>query len=81
MDGPDLARSRTGTEVLYLRGSLVFEELNYRRWEWRFSCVDELNRQAAERYGCVFEGTLRQQIGTKGRTRHTCVDSIVDGQW
>jgi RimJ/RimL family protein N-acetyltransferase len=81
MYGPDLARSRAGTEVLYLLGNLVFEELNYRRCEWRFNSVNEASRRAAERYGFVFEGTLRQHMIVRGRNRDTCIYSIVDGEW
>jgi len=79
--GPDLARSREGTEVLCLLGTFVFEELGYRRWEWRFNSLNEASRKAAERYGFVYEGRLRQHMIVKGRNRDTCIYSLVDTEW
>ena len=79
--GPDLARSREGTEVLCLLGTSVFEELGYRRWEWRFNSLNEASRKAAERYGFVYEGRLRQHMIVKGRNRDTCIYSLVDTEW
>lgn len=81
MYGPDLQRSRAGTEVLYLLGNLVFEELGFRRWEWRFNSVNESSKRAAERYGFVYEGTFRQHMIIKGRNRDTCIYSIIDREW
>jgi RimJ/RimL family protein N-acetyltransferase len=81
MYGPDLARSRAGTEVLYLLGKLVFEELGYRRWEWRFNSVNEASRKAAERYGFRWEGTLRQHMIVRGRDRATCIYAMLDSEW
>lgn len=79
--GPELARSRAGTEVVYLLGRLVFEELHYRRWEWHCNSVNEGSRRAAERYGFVWEGTLRQHMIVKGRDRATCIYAMLDGEW
>ena len=81
MYGPDLARSRAGTEVLSLLGTFVFEELGYRRWEWRFNSLNEASRRAAERYGFMYEGRLRQHMIVKGRNRDTCIYSLVDTEW
>jgi RimJ/RimL family protein N-acetyltransferase len=33
--GPSMARSRIATETLYLTASYVFDELKYRRFEWK----------------------------------------------
>ena len=79
--GTDLQRTRAGTEVLYLLGELVFKELGYRRFEWRCHSLNLPSRKAAERYGFVYEGTLRQHMVMKGRNRDTCVYSIVDSEW
>ena len=79
--GPDLQRTRAGTEVLLLLGELVFSELGYRRLEWRCHSLNLPSKRAAERYGFVYEGTLRQHMIVKGRNRDTCVYSIVDSEW
>ena len=79
--GADLQRTRAGTEVLLLLGELVFTELGYRRLEWRCHSLNLPSKRAAERYGFVYEGTLRQHLIVKGRNRDTCVYSIVDSEW
>jgi len=79
--GTDLQRTRAGTEVLFLLGELVFKELGCRRCEWRCYSLNLQSRKAAERYGFVYEGTLRQHMIMKGRNRDTCVYSIVDSEW
>ena len=79
--GSDLQRTRAGTEVLLLLGELVFRELGYRRLEWRCYSLNLPSKRAAERYGFVYEGTLRQHMIVKGRNRDTCVYSIVDSEW
>ncbi|KAM0794153.1 GNAT family acetyltransferase [Usnea florida] len=79
--GADLQRTRAGTEVLLLLGELVFTELGYRRLEWRCHSLNLPSKRAAERYGLVYEGTLRQHMIVKGRNRDTCVYSIVDSEW
>jgi len=81
MYGPDLQRSRAGTEVLYLLGKAVFEDLGYRRWEWRFNSTNAPSRKAAERYGFLWEGTFRKHMIVKGRSRDTCIYSIIDEEW
>ena len=79
--GMDLQRTRAGTEVLLLLGELVFTELGYRRFEWRCHSLNLPSKRAAERYGFVYEGTLRQHMIVKGKNRDTCVYSIIDSEW
>ena len=79
--GADLQRTKAGTEVVLLLGELVFTELGYRRLEWRCHSLNLPSKRAAERYGFVYEGTLRQHMIVKGRNRDTCVYSIVDSEW
>lgn len=79
--GTNLQRTPAGTEVLFLLGELVFNELGCRRWEWRCHSLNLQSRKAAERFGFVYEGTLRQHMIMKGRNRDTCVYSIVDSEW
>ena len=68
---PALKQTRMGTEAHYLLARYVFEELNYRRYEWKCDALNLPSRKAAERLGFVYEGTFRQAVIYKGRTRDT----------
>ncbi|KAE8441224.1 hypothetical protein EG329_005624 [Mollisiaceae sp. DMI_Dod_QoI] len=78
--GPQLQRSRAGTEVVYLLGGLLFD-LNHRRLGWKTNSLNLQSRKAAERYGFVHEGTFRQHQINKGRNRDTAWYSIIDSEW
>lgn len=79
--GPELQRTRASTEVFFLLGSLSFDKLNYRRISWHTNSLNVKSRQAAERFGLVHEGTLRQDQIFKGRNRDTVVYSMIDSEW
>jgi RimJ/RimL family protein N-acetyltransferase len=76
-----LKRTRAGTEAMYLFMRRVFDELGYRRYEWKCDSLNVPSRRAAERYGFRYEGTFRQAIVYKGRNRDTAWFSITDGEW
>ena len=78
---PALQRTPAGTEAIVLLMRYVFEDLGYRRLEWKCDALNEPSRRAALRYGFVFEGIFRQAIVTKGRNRDTAWFSIIDGDW
>jgi RimJ/RimL family protein N-acetyltransferase len=78
--GPQLQRTRAGTEVVYLLGGLLFE-LNHRRLQWKTNSLNLPSRKAAERYGFVYEGTFRQHQINKGRNRDSAWYSIIDSEW
>ena len=78
---PALKQTRMGTEAHYLLARYVFEELNYRRYEWKCDSLNIPSRRAAERLGFVYEGTFRQAIVYKGRTRDTDWLSMIDKDW
>ena len=78
---PALKQTRMGTEAHYLLARYVFEELNYRRYEWKCDALNLPSRKAAERLGFVYEGTFRQAVIYKGRTRDTDWLSIIDKDW
>ena len=79
--GPQLQRTRAGTEVLFLVGCLLFESLNYRRLEWKCDSLNLVSKKAAQRYGFVYEGTLRQHQIVKGRNRDSCWYSMIHAEW
>ncbi len=69
------------TEAQYLLASYVFEELNYRRYEWKCDALNLLSRRNAESLGFIYEGTFRQALVYKGRTRDTDWLSMIDKDW
>jgi RimJ/RimL family protein N-acetyltransferase len=76
-----LMRTRAGTEAMYLLMRRAFDELGYRRYEWKCDSLNAASRRAAERYGFTFEGIFRQAIVVKGRSRDTAWLSILDSEW
>ena len=78
---PELKGTRIGTEAQYLLARYVFEELNYRRYEWKCDSLNLPSRRAAERLGFIYEGTFRQAVIYKGRTRDTDWLSMIDKDW
>ena len=78
---PELRGTRIGTEAQYLLARYVFEELNYRRYEWKCDALNLPSRRAAERLGFIYEGTFRQAVIYKGRTRDTDWLSMIDKDW
>jgi RimJ/RimL family protein N-acetyltransferase len=78
---PALQRKPAGTEAMYLMMRRVFDELGYRRYEWKCNALNAPSRAAAERYGFRFEGIFRQADVVKGRNRDTAWFSIIDSDW
>ncbi|MGS0636926.1 GNAT family N-acetyltransferase [Citrobacter sp. VF227] len=78
---PLMKRTRASTEVMSLVLKYVFEDLGYRRFEWKCDALNAPSREAAERFGFSFEGIFRQAIVTRGRNRDTAWYSIIDGEY
>ena len=78
---PLLQRTRAATEAMFLMGRCVFEELQYRRYEWKCDALNEPSRRAALRLGFKYEGTFRQHMIVKGRNRDTAWYSMIDSEW
>ena len=78
---PRLQRTPSATEAMFLMMRRVFDELGYRRYEWKCDALNAASRRAAERLGFVFEGVFRQATIYKGRNRDTAWYSIIDAQW
>ena len=74
-------RTPIATEVQYLFMRYVFDELGYRRYEWKCDSLNEPSRRAAARLGFTYEGTFRQAVVYKGRSRDTAWFSIIDSEW
>ncbi len=76
-----LQRTRGATEAMYVLGKYVFDELGYRRYEWKCDALNTPSRQAAARLGFSYEGTFRQATIYKGRNRDTAWFSMLDREW
>jgi RimJ/RimL family protein N-acetyltransferase len=78
---PALQRRPAATEAMYLMMRRVFDELGYRRYEWKCDALNAPSRAAAERLGFRHEGLFRQATIYKGRNRDTAWYSILDREW
>lgn len=78
---PLMQRSAISTEAHYLLMKHAFEDLGYRRYEWKCNALNAPSMKAAKRLGFTYEGTFRQAVIVKGRNRDTAWFSVVDGEW
>jgi len=78
---PLLQRTPAATEAMYMMMRRVFDELGYRRYEWKCDALNAPSRAAATRLGFQYEGLFRQATVYKGRNRDTCWCSILDREW
>jgi RimJ/RimL family protein N-acetyltransferase len=78
---PLLQRTPAATEAMFLMMGRVFDELGYRRYEWKCDTLNAPSRAAALRLGFRYEGLFRQAVVYKGRNRDTAWFSIIDGEW
>jgi RimJ/RimL family protein N-acetyltransferase len=79
--GPKMARTPAATELHYLMARHVFEDLSYRRYEWKCHNDNAPSKRTATRLGFSFEGVFRQHIVSKGANRDTAWYSIIDAEW
>lgn len=78
---PDHQRTRANTEACHLLMRHAFDDLGYRRVEWKCNALNERSRRAALRLGFTYEGLFRQHMIVKGRNRDTAWFSLLDGEW
>jgi RimJ/RimL family protein N-acetyltransferase len=78
---PALQKTRAATEAMYLMARHAFEELGYRRYEWKCNVLNDASQSAARRLGFSFEGVFRQHMIVKGRSRDTAWFSMLDREW
>ncbi len=79
--GRVLQRTRAATEALHLLMRHAFDELGYRRFEWKCDSLNEPSRRAALRLGFVEEGRFRSHMVTQRRSRDTDWFSVTDAEW
>lgn len=79
--GVDLQRTAGATEAIFLLARHVFDDLGYRRLEWKCDALNARSRRAALRFGFSFEGIFRQHMVIKGRNRDTAWFAMIDKDW
>ena len=78
---PLLQRKPAATEAMFLMMRRAFDELGYRRYEWKCDSLNAPSRAAALRLGFQYEGLFRQAVVYKGRNRDTTWFSMIDREW
>jgi RimJ/RimL family protein N-acetyltransferase len=78
---PALQRTAAATEAMALMMATAFDELGYRRYEWKCDALNAPSRRAALRLGFAYEGTFRQATVVRGRNRDTAWFSVTDTEW
>jgi RimJ/RimL family protein N-acetyltransferase len=79
--GASLKRTTAASEAIYLLARHAFDDLGYRRVEWKCNALNAASRRAAERFGFSPEGVFRQHMVVKGRNRDTAWYAITDDRW
>jgi RimJ/RimL family protein N-acetyltransferase len=78
---PPLQKTRAATEAIFVMMRHAFDDLGYRRLEWKCDALNEASRRAARRFGFTYEGTFRQHMVVKGRNRDTAWFAMLDREW
>jgi RimJ/RimL family protein N-acetyltransferase len=79
--GPLVSRRPAATEALFLFARHAFDDLGYRRFEWKCNNRNAPSKKAALRFGFTFEGIFRNHLVVKGENRDTAWYSIIDEEW
>ena len=78
---PALQRTPAATEAMYLMMRHAFDDLGYRRYEWKCDALNAGSMRAAERLGFSYEGTFRKCTHYKGRNRDTAWWAVLNDDW
>ncbi len=78
---PQLQKTATATEAMFLMMAHAFDDLGYRRYEWKCDNLNAPSKNAARRFGFTFEGIFRQATIYKNRNRDTAWFAILDSEW
>jgi RimJ/RimL family protein N-acetyltransferase len=76
-----MQRTRAATEAMYLMARHIFDDLGYRRYEWKCNARNEPSRRAAQRLGFTLEGIFRQHMVIKDQNRDTAWYALLDSEW
>lgn len=76
-----LRHTTAATEAIYLLARHAFDDLGFRRLEWKCNALNAASTHVAERFGFAFEGVFRKHLIVKGRNRDTAWFAITDQEW
>ncbi len=76
-----LKRTPAASEAMFFMARHLFDDLGYRRYEWKCDNDNLASRSAASRFGFTWEGVFRQDMVVKGRNRDTAWFSMLDTEW
>jgi len=79
--GRALRRSSEATEAMSLMAHHIFDELGYRRYEWKCHNENAKSHRAAARLGFKFEGVFRNDMVIRGKNRDTAWYAMTDDDW
>jgi len=79
--GGRISRTPVSTEAFFLFAKYVFDDLGYRRFEWKCNNANQPSLNAALRFGFTAEGVFRQALVVKGKNRDTAWFSMLDHEW
>jgi len=77
----NLQRTVEATEAMYLMMKNVFDNLGYRRYEWKCDNLNQKSKKSALRLGFKYEGVFRQATIYKKRNRDTAWYAVIDKDW
>ena len=78
---PTVHKTKVNTETQYLLLRYLFDELKYRRVEWKCDARNHASRTTAARMGFIFEGRFRQHMVLRGKNRDTDWFAMTDKEW
>lgn len=78
---PRYQKTAVNTESVFLLLCEAFDQLGYRRVEWKCDTLNQASRTAALRLGFSFEGVFRNHMIVNGRNRDTAWFAMTDEDW
>ncbi len=79
--GPAITQTQVTTEANFLFARYAFDQLGYRRYEWKCNALNAPSRRAAERFGFTYEGQFRRAAIVRGRSRDTTWYAMIGEEW
>jgi RimJ/RimL family protein N-acetyltransferase len=78
---PLAQKTMVNTETTFLLLRYLFDELGYRRVEWKCDNANAESKRAARRMGFRPESVFRKHMIVKGKNRDTAWFALIDDDW
>jgi len=79
--GKEAQKTEINTQTSFILLKYLFEDLKYRRIEWKCDNENIGSKNAAIRLGFKYEGLFRKHMIVKSKNRDTAWYSIIDDEW